>query len=255
VTSSTEIVLFEPTSVPKANVIFREPVDLGVFPRHSINIVTPNMLELKAMHQAAQDGGYFDAPEWWSILDSFKVTSKFRQGNLSFKPMYLTTDAEILVNEIISRHKLTKAIDTMDPVLPDLIGEGTIQQAIALLPYIPAILVKLGVLGVLCVRLSPKDSEISEVGAPMLRLEGVHADVIVRHYPGLKDQGIISVSGAGYPPSPPKSNSSDTFCGVLLARLAAGDLIDDAVNTAQRAAVMSLSSFDAVSEEIRRLRA
>src|SRR5271156_4832900 len=82
--SSTEIVLFEPTSVPKASVIFREPVELEVFPRHSINIVTPNMLELKAMHQAAQDNGYFEGPEWWSMLDSFKVTSQFRQGRIIF---------------------------------------------------------------------------------------------------------------------------------------------------------------------------
>ncbi len=48
----------------------------------------------------------------------------------------------------------------------------------------------------------PKDSNVEIVAKwylNTLRLEGVHADVIVRHYPGLKHQGIISVSGAGYP--------------------------------------------------------
>lgn len=73
--------LFEPTSVPKAASIFTESIKLGLFPKHSISIVTPNIFELKALYEAAQGGGYFDTPEWWALLDSFNADSRFRQGN------------------------------------------------------------------------------------------------------------------------------------------------------------------------------
>jgi hypothetical protein len=81
---------------------------------------------------------------------------------------------------------------------PDLIREGSVQQALALLPYIPNILLKLGSHGVLCVRLCPKNSEISYKDGKTLQSKGVDVDVIVRYYPGLKHDGIVSVTGAGY---------------------------------------------------------
>ena len=74
------LVLFEPTSVPKASRIFKKPVNLDVFPTHSINIVTPNMFELKAMHQAAEENGHFENPEWWNVLNSFQINSEHRHG-------------------------------------------------------------------------------------------------------------------------------------------------------------------------------
>lgn len=80
----TDLVLFEPTSVSKAAVIFQKPVKLELFPKHSINIITPNIFELKAMYNAAQENGHFEGKEWWTILDSFKVTSQFRQGKFFF---------------------------------------------------------------------------------------------------------------------------------------------------------------------------
>ena len=82
---------------------------------------------------------------------------------------------------------------------PDVATEGIVQQAIAMLPFIPNILIKLGARGVLSVRLCPKDSEVSgETSDLLLRSKGVHGDVIMRYYPGLKHQGIVSVTGAGY---------------------------------------------------------
>jgi hypothetical protein len=80
--------------------------------------------------------------------------------------------------------------------MPDLISEGTVQQALQLLPYIPNILIKLGQRGVLSVRLVPKDSAVDMKHA--IRLGGVHADVTIRHHAGLKHQGTVSVTGAGY---------------------------------------------------------
>ena len=77
---SGTIVLFEPTSVPKSRVVFEDPVELGLFPNHSVDIVTPNIFELKAMYEAARESGFFESSEWWAILDGFGITSQFRQG-------------------------------------------------------------------------------------------------------------------------------------------------------------------------------
>ena len=74
------LVLFEPTSVPKAATIFQKPVELGIFPNHLIDIITPNVFELKAMFKAAQRNHHFEGAEWWSIVDSFDPTHQFRQG-------------------------------------------------------------------------------------------------------------------------------------------------------------------------------
>ena len=47
---------------------------------------------------------------------------------------------------------------------------------------------------------------------------------------------------------------SDAFTGVLLAQLAAGRSIDEAIDAAQRSAIMTLASSEAVSDQIRELR-
>jgi len=79
----------------------------------------------------------------------------------------------------------------------DLAVEGSVQQAISLLPYTPNILIKLGPRGVLCVRLSPKGSRTKDESLT-LRLNGPNVDVVIRYFPGLQHQGIISVTGAGF---------------------------------------------------------
>jgi sugar/nucleoside kinase (ribokinase family) len=48
---------------------------------------------------------------------------------------------------------------------------------------------------------------------------------------------------------------SDTFSGVFIARLTNGHTIDEAVDVAQQAAVMTLASPKAVSERIQQFRA
>ena len=172
-------VLFEPTSAPKSTSIFSKPVNLELFPTSSINIVTPNIFELEAMHTEAHENGHFESSQWWSILDSFRISSRSRQG-LSRQDVLLIVDIEILLK-----------------AMPDLISKGTVQQAIQLLPYIPDILIKLGERGVLSVRLRPRKSVVTD-GKGTLRFPGVHGDVCVRHHPGLNHSGIVSVTGAGY---------------------------------------------------------
>jgi hypothetical protein len=80
--------------------------------------------------------------------------------------------------------------------MPDLISEGIVQQALQLLAYIPNIFIKLGERGVLSLRLVPKRS--ASDSKHTIRLGGAHADLAIRHHPGLKHQGIVSVTGAGY---------------------------------------------------------
>jgi hypothetical protein len=73
-------VLFEPTSVARAATIFQNSVELGLFPNHSIDMITPNVFELKAMFQEAQRKNLFEGSEWLSLIDGFGLTSQFRQG-------------------------------------------------------------------------------------------------------------------------------------------------------------------------------
>lgn len=91
---------------------------------------------------------------------------------------------------------ITKDVSSRS-LLPDLAGEGMIPQAIKLLPYIPNILVKLGSLGVLMVRLCPKNNDIKS-NPNILRINGVYVDVVIQHFPGLEHEGVVSVNGAGY---------------------------------------------------------
>jgi hypothetical protein len=98
-----KIVLFEPTSVAKASVIFEDPVKLGVYPSHSIDLITPNLYELKAMFKAAEKKHLFEGIEWWDMLDSFNLTAQFRQGTS------LTTDTYELCADIRCRCRVSYA--------------------------------------------------------------------------------------------------------------------------------------------------
>ena len=66
--------------MPKSTVIFQKPVELGVFPNHSINIVTPNIYELSAMYDVARENGYFEILPWWSLVDSLRIPADFRES-------------------------------------------------------------------------------------------------------------------------------------------------------------------------------
>jgi len=213
------IVLFEPTSVAKASVIFEDPVKLGVYPAHSIDLITPNLYELKAMFKAAEKKHLFEGIEWWDMLDSFNLTSQFRQGTITnyINPLVhanLNADVEFLMRKVSRQHRHRSLDDpqeleyNIESHVPqdehelklgrDLMGEGALQQAVALLPYIPNVVVKLGSLGILCVRLCPKDTQLKDTDASTLRFPGRKADVVVQHHRGLPQKGFVSVTGAGY---------------------------------------------------------
>ena len=124
----------------------------------------------------------------------------------------LILDVEFLLRKVSRQHKYGSLDDPIEfeyntehrvqnenelRLGRDLMGEGALQQAVALLPYIPNIFIKLGSLGVLGVRLCPKETEITDTDATTLRFPGVYADVVVQHHRGLPHRGVVSVTGAG----------------------------------------------------------
>jgi hypothetical protein len=126
----------------------------------------------------------------------------------------LTLDVEFLLRKVSRQHRHGSLDDPIEleynvgsqtaqnelelKLGRDLMGEGALHQAVALLPYIPNIFIKLGSLGVLCVRLCPKDMEVKSTDASTLRFPGNDIDVIVQHHRGLPHKGIVSMTGAGY---------------------------------------------------------
>jgi len=79
----------------------------------------------------------------------------------------------------------------------DVMEDAALDQAMALLPYIPNILIKLGTFGVLSVRLESNNSPDTDSNNA-LRFPGPHATLVVQHHPGQPQKAIVSVTGAGY---------------------------------------------------------
>jgi pseudouridine-5'-phosphate glycosidase/pseudouridine kinase len=206
---------------------------LTVFPHNLIDITTPNALELSSMHAAARAAGLFDRPDWWSTIDAMGIPA---------------TGARTRFERLTSPH------------LADL---GVPQQSIQLLPFVPCILTKLGKDGVVLSMLLRKGDERLRSRAAekyiVARASGGDASGVVggvylrlfRPEEVLGAGEVVSVNGVG-----------DTFLGAVVARLAAataaaaGDggegegRVEDVIAFAQRAAVVSLRSAEAVGPEL-----
>ena len=221
-------VALEPVSAAKATRLFLNAPDptavLPTIPSNTIDIATPNSIELAAMHTAARDAELFDSPDWWSIIHDMGL------------PL------------LGSRDKLVSFTNTK------LVHQGVPQQSIQLLPFIPCILTKLGAQGVLMVQLlRPGDARLtSSVSAPYI-LSRSHSDssvvggIYMRLFPPadvVPDHEVVSVNGVG-----------DTFLGIVVAGLAAGtDEVEKLVHIAQQGSVMTLKSKEAVSPNLPLLR-
>lgn len=222
--------IFEPVSTAKSARLFDKAFgQLGVWPEPSLDIATPNMHELEAMHAAAKRAGLLDRNDWWQVIDSLGIPSSGIRRQLA-----LATNNQ-------------------------LVDQGIPQQCIQLLPFIPTMIVKLGSAGVLLVQiLSEGDGRLaSGEAAPYVlsrntsNLEdccGV-GGLYVRLFPPvdqLHDDEIVSVNGIG-----------DTFVGVMLAGIASRGKsvkVEDLVDAAQSAAVMTLKSEAAVSTDVAQLK-
>ncbi|KAK0731741.1 Indigoidine synthase A like protein-domain-containing protein [Lasiosphaeris hirsuta] len=225
-------VAFEPVSAAKAARLFATTVtspssssaaetvaSLGVFPRASVDLATPNQFELDAMYAAAREGGFFEDPRWFDVIDAL--------GMVGARDRFV---------------RLTSAAMT---------DVGIPVQTVQLLPYIPAIITKLGANGALLTELlSPEDPRLRdprEARHILARCGTGHptvGGVYMRLFPAMEHVGdVASVNGVG-----------DTFLGVMIAGLAQGGRVVDLVDVAQRAAVMTLRSREAVSPELGALR-
>lgn len=223
-------VLFEPVSTSKAKGIFLLPPSdtLEAFPSPSVHIATPNTYELKSMHEAAASAGLLATDEWWAVVNAFGIPDTGARVKLS-----MATNSE-------------------------LVDQGIPQQSLQLLPFIPTICVKLGAQGVLLTQIIPTGDERlqSRSYAPFILSRCPSDDgagvgvggVYMRLFPPaeeVSDEEICSVNGVG-----------DTFAGTLVAKLAEHGKdarIEEYIDIAQQAAVMTLKSSEAVSPELRHL--
>jgi pseudouridylate synthase / pseudouridine kinase len=197
---------------------------LPVFPNHLVDLVTPNALELAALHAHARKIGLFERNDWWRVIDALGIPSTGARTRFA---------------------DLTSA---------ELVDQGIPQQSVQLLPFMPCVLTKLGPRGVLMTmlvrkgdeRLSSADSaphilsrtrvDESDVGGVYMRL--FQPDEV------LNRNDVVSVNGVG-----------DTFLGALMAaQVSTGKDIEHLVQFAQAAAVRTLKSREAVSPEVKSLR-
>lgn len=223
-------VTFEPVSNVKSTRIFSLPEayasGLAVFPTPSIHLATPNRHELSAMFAAAREAGAFDRKDWWEIIDALGIPHTGARVQMS-----LATSSR-------------------------LVDQGIPQQMIQLLPLIPTICAKLGSQGVLLTQILPAGDErltdgeyspyiLSRCANETEKTLGV-GGVYMRLFPAVEEvkaEDIVSVNGVG-----------DTFAGTLVAGLAKGKRVEDLIDLAQRAAVLTLKSRDSVSTGLGTLR-
>jgi pseudouridine-5'-phosphate glycosidase/pseudouridine kinase len=217
---------FEPVSTAKAARIFNSGPNnaLQVYPNHLIDLATPNSLELSSMHSTARSSGLLDRNDWWAVVDALGIPSSGIRQRLV---------------------QLTSA---------ELVNKGIPQQCIQLLPFIPTIITKLGPKGVILTMLLGKEDK---------RLRNMERDNFILSRSTLEDPSspvggvymrwfssteipenkIVSVNGVG-----------DTFLGALVSEiLESEENIEDAVDLAQRAAVMTLCSSETVNPDLRSL--
>lgn len=228
--------IFEPVSAAKSARLFGGPGRLGVYPNHAVDLATPNIYELAAMHDAARQRGYFhdDAPDWRRAVDRFNVRGRDVDYEGCFDEVVAATSAEV------------RAADVP-------------RKMLHLLPYIPSLVVKLGDQGCLLAEIIGSDDErlvrpldpsripayleqqpyILAEAAPGAGSGGI-GGVYMRYYrPDEKVEDVVSVNGVG-----------DTFLGVLAAGIARGRELHSMICPAQKAAVMTLRSTEAVSPHL-----
>ncbi|RDW23747.1 Indigoidine synthase A like protein-domain-containing protein [Yarrowia lipolytica] len=226
-------VAFEPTSVPKAAAL--SELNLPVYPNNSIALATPNTAELEAMFEAFHEKGRFDVDDWFPVIDGLALGADFRNG------------ATMLSHQ----HRGLKAI----------LEQGTLAQAIHMLPYIPTLIIKGGANGVVVFQLiddieSAIHSQRSASNkTPGLFQKGNAASgntkvgVYMQYFEPeeVGSQSIVSVTGAG-----------DTLFGTLAMEIVKdeswlndmGDKKSAVVSRAMNNAVKTIQSKDAVCKSI-----
>jgi len=94
----------------------------AVYPKHDVDLITPNEHELDAIYKAAHERDYFERQDWWTVIDALGISS---------------TGVTVQLGELTT---------------PELVDEGVPQRMIQLLPFIPNIITKLGAKGMQLIR-------------------------------------------------------------------------------------------------------
>lgn len=220
---------FEPTSTAKCTRIIPALSQLVAADAKEpyINGSFPNIIELRAMWEAARaEGGLISSPYWWKVVDTFG--SDFHR-TLSGK---IREDMMFLLND------------------------GVIQMATQLLPFIKHLVIKCGSKGVVLVaHVTDKEGAANwisdESRSSKLQIVSRASDgsaIVIRYFPAqvLDGDGSWNVTGAG-----------DTLVGALLASLTSkGNVflnptrLTEAIDLAQKCAVLTIRSPLAVSPAI-----
>lgn len=225
---------FEPVSAAKSAGLFTPTRDtitskaseIPVWPDHLVDIATPNTYELASMHAAARSNGLLERQDWWSIVDCMGIPSSG------------------------ARSKFARSTSE------ELVDQGIPQQSVQLLPFVPCIITKLGSRGALLTMLLYKDDQrlYDEHARPYI-ISRTHGEdpnsevggVYMRLFPPAEivaAENVVSVNGVG-----------DTFLGSLIAALVKSDKgVEEVVDFAQKAAILTLKSQEAVSPELRMLK-
>ncbi|KXT00881.1 hypothetical protein AC578_977 [Pseudocercospora eumusae] len=213
-------VTFEPVSKAKSITPFTLPPNiLTTYPSPSIHLTTPNTHELHSMHSAARNHGLFDRSDWWDVINSLGIPHSGARTQMS------------------------------QAASPKLVDEGIPQMSIQLLPFFPCILTKLGSQGVLLTQILPAGDERLSTSQEFILSRGASGvgGVYMRLFPAVKEEvDVVSVNGVG-----------DTFLGTLVAGLVKrgrGARVEEMVDLAQRAAVLTLKSRESVSPGLGSLR-
>lgn len=213
---------FEPTSRRKCTGLVTALKNLTSSDAHSIDYISPNVLELRDLSRGIQDEGLIQSDRWQNAVASFQLSEQFFTE----------------FDDFISATSLDLAFLEEKEVIP---------LAINLLPFIKHVIVKCGAQGTVIVS---KNATASF--ATPLRYLWKKGNISISICPPasvLTSDEVVNVTGAG-----------DSFVGVLAAGLALNPaslqhpvVADKLVQAAQSASVYSLKSPKAVSDHISEL--
>ncbi|KAG2023534.1 indigoidine synthase A family protein [Coprinopsis cinerea AmutBmut pab1-1] len=231
--------LYEPTSVVKSARILPTLASWLKTARPTqplVNHFTPNVLELQHVYEEARSEEYdlMASDWWWDNVNSLSLGSNFR------------LEVEQLARQAVDDHDASKG------TLAFLTERGIAQMAVHLLPFFQHIWIKCGAQGAIAVmQISAEEAsssgfanEHTNIAKRRIVAHGNGGEILVlQHFPPLKIGKAANVTGAG-----------DTFVGALLAGIAHDGKqiydtqgLESVVNTAQKAACLTLESHDAVS--------
>ncbi|GJJ13915.1 hypothetical protein Clacol_008172 [Clathrus columnatus] len=223
---------FEPTSIPRSVSILaaiEKVLQLEQYQSSPVNFASPNHLELSHMFETMRlsENTLMGSRFWWSVMDDLTLEETYRSDLAKF----------------------SRSIHIAEGL--NFLEKGIPQMAVSLIPFFKHLFVKLGKHGVLVVMRLVGDkangwmNERTSFEKRQVLARGKDSVLVLKHYSAVAfKQEIVNVTGAG-----------DSFVGSLLTDLMWDELLcptrlDEIIDKAQCAAVLSLTSAEAVSPRL-----